>query len=528
MKEYPLEERVIGHVLHDAAGRHGDRPYVFFDEAVYTYADAERLSNQLAAGLRKLGVKRGEPVAIMMANCPEYLWVVFALGKLGALGVPLNTGLKGALLGYQLADSGCQRVIADAEFVGVLEEGSGRPLEIVVREAADTGGGSHGKAISLCEVLAAGTGLEDTPPDTVVDFCDPWLIMYTSGTTGPSRGVLCPHAHPQTVGYRVVQYFGIGPADRMYTFLPLFHGNALWYSALAALWGGASIALVRRFSASRFWADIRRYQATEFNAIMSVAAILEKVVPVPEEQDNSLRLAFVVPLPVNRRELEERWGLQMVSNYGMTELPPVTMLTPGEGYSQGDTSGRPIEGVEIDIVDDKDRALPPGTVGEVVVRPTEPWTSFIEYHGKPETTAAAFRNAWFHTGDRGMLDEEGHFHFVDRKKDAIRRRGENISAHEIEQILRGHPGITDVAAVGVPSELGEEEVAVYVVRGTDELTEATVVEYAREELASYMVPRYVAFVQSLPKTGSEKVEKYKVKERALAEYRNLWDRERAR
>ena len=523
MQVYPLEERTIGHILADAAARNGERPYLMFGDDVYSYTDAERLSNELAAGLARAGVGRGDHVAIMMENCPEYLWLVFALGKLGAVGVPINNAAKGALLGYYLDDADCTLAVADAAYADAVCEAADTAGVALRAVYARSDGVVEPDGPTLDSLLEDGAGAE--APEADVSFHDPWLIMYTSGTTGPSKGCVCPHAHPQTVGYRVTANFSIGPDDVFYTCLPLFHGNALWYQALTAIWAGASVALVPRFSASRFWSDVQRYRCTFFSAIMSVATILEKAEPVPEEADNPLRIAFVVPLPRERRALEQRWGLELVCNYSMTELFPPYVLRAGEGYENPGSSGTAAAGIEARIVDEQDNELPAGEVGEVVVRADEPWTIFTEYYKKPEATAAAFRNLWFHTGDRGRLDSDGHFHFADRAKDAIRRRGENISAHEIEEIVTVDPRVKEAAAVPAPSELGEEDVAIYVVRADASLTERHVVEYARDNMAYYMVPRYVAFLDELPKTPTHKIAKYLLRERAQEEYSTMWDRE---
>ena len=523
MHVYPLEERTIGHILADVAGRHAARTYLTFGDDVYSYAEVERLTNELAAGLTEAGVEAGQHVAIMMENCPEYLWLVFALGKLGAVGVPINNAAKGALLGYYLDDADCVHAVADGAYASLLGEAAaaaGVELQSVLPR---DDGAAELPGPRLADVFAAGGGAG--PPATDVSFSDPWLIMYTSGTTGPSKGCVCPHAHPQTVGYRVADNFALGPDDVLYTCLPLFHGNALWYSALSALWAGGSVALAPRFSARGFWGDIQRYGCTFFSAIMSVATILEKAEPVPEEKDNPLRLAFVVPLPREREELERRWGLEFVCNYSMTEIFPPYVLGPGEGYDNQGTSGTTAAGIQARLVDEHDHEVPAGEVGEVLVRPDEPWTIFTEYYKKPEATSEAFRNLWFHTGDRARLDADGHFHFADRAKDAIRRRGENISAHEIEEIVTVDTRVKEAAAVPAPSDLGEEDVAIYVVRSDPSLTERDVVEYARDNMAYYMVPRYVQFVDELPKTPTHKIAKYVLRERVATEYAGMWDRE---
>lgn len=523
MHIYPLEQRTIGTILADCARRHGERTYLTFGEDVYSYEDAERLSNRLAAALFELGIRAGDHVAIMMDNCPEYLWLVFALGKLGAVGVPINTAAKGAQLGYYLDDADCSYAVADSGYVDAISEAAAES-GVVLRGLIAGADCTPAPGTPGLHALLEG-GEDAVTPQTAVSFSDPWLIMYTSGTTGPSKGCVCPHAHPQTVGYRVAANFELGPEDVMYTCLPLFHGNALWYSALAALWAGASVALVPRFSASRFWSDIHRYGCTVFSAIMSVATILEKADPVPEERDNSLRLAFVVPLPREREALEARWGLEFVCNYSMTEIFPPFVLRPGAGHDNPGTSGTRADGIEARIVDENDCDVPQGSVGEVVVRPVEPWTIFTAYYKKPEATAEAFRNLWFHTGDRARIDADGHFHFADRATDSIRRRGENISAHEIEEIVSVSGRVREAAAVPAPSELGEDDVAIYVVRADASLTEREVVEYARDHMAYYMVPRYVCFLDALPKTPTHKIAKYLLRERAQAELESMWDRE---
>jgi crotonobetaine/carnitine-CoA ligase len=443
----------------------------------------------------------------MMDNHPSFLWTVFALGKLGAVGVPLSTHAKGYLLRYYLEDSDATAVVAGDGYREALAEA----VPELPLWSAD-------------ELLEA---TDETSPAVAAEvrFNEPWLIMYTSGTTGPSKGVVCPHAHPQTVGYRMADRFGLTAADRIYVCLPLFHGNALFYASLAALWAGGSIALVERFSASRFWADVKRYGCTMVNAIMAVATVLEKMEPSEDERDNPLRIMFIVPLPRERQKLEQRWGVDMWCNFAMTELFPVTVVGAGEGLDKPTTSGTLAPGFDLAILDDDDLECPPGVPGEICVRSHDPWTIFTEYYGKPEATKDAFRNLWFHTGDRAYLDTDGHLHFVDRKKDAIRRRGENISAHEIEAILKLDPRIRDAAAVPVPSDLGEDDVCVYVVRDGDALDERQVIELAAANMAYYMVPRYVGFLDELPQTATHKVAKYLLRERAQGEYRTLFDRE---
>ena len=525
--DLPIESRTIGHVLRLQAERQPDAPFMLNGDRVFTYADTDRLSSQLARGFRRWGIRPGDRVALMLENSPEYVLSLFALNKIGALSVPINTAARGDLLSYFVRDVGSSHVLVNGEHLTVLREALGEAPDIALCHVPTddhpvTPAGMPAWHGMLDDGEAGGDGF-----DLVSRGWDPWLVLYTSGTTGPSKGNVCPNAHSLAIASFQTRRMQIDPQDRMFTFLPLFHGNALNYSTLTALWGGAAICLERRFSASRFWSDVHRYGATQFNAMMIVTSILEKLPPTPEEADNPVRLAMMVPPPANRRELEDRWGLKIISQYAMSEASPIAILDPGDAYDKPRTSGKLVDNLEIRIVDENDVEVPRGTPGEVVLRPKEPWTIFNEYYGKPEATAKAFRNLWFHTGDRAYLDDDDYLYFVDRVKDAIRRRGENISAYEIEMVMQKNPRIREIAAVPAPSEMGEDEVAVFVVPADPDLTEREVVDYAVGQMAYFMVPRYVAFVESMPKTPSQKIQKTSLREQAKKAAEFMWDREAA-
>lgn len=524
MIDLPLEERVLARVLRRAAEAQPEWPFILHGDQVFSYADTEQLSAQLARGLMKWGVAKGARVATILDNSPRYILTLFAVAKLGALNVPINTAARGELLRYYLRDADCTHVIVQDSYLQVLREawpGLNLPLALVRSEEIP----DQEKLPTWEDLLADGEPFRESALDVTLNAWDPWLILYTSGTTGPSKGSICPNAHSLTIGRTQATRMALEPSDRIYTCLPLFHGNALNYSTLTALWARATIALETRFSARRFWPDIRRYRATQFNAMMIVTSTLEKLPVTPEERDNPVRIAALVPPPANRRQLEERWGLKIISQYALSEACPVAVLGPGEAYDKPLTSGRIADNIELRIVNENDIEVPRGTAGEIVIRTRQPWTMFSGYYGKPEATLAAFRNLWFHTGDRAYLDEDGYLFFVDRVKDAIRRRGENISAFEIETILQGHEAILEAAAVPVPSELGEEEVAVFIVKAAPELTERAVIDYAVRKMAYFMVPRYVKFVDELPKTPSQKISKPALRELAQATYKEMWDRE---
>jgi crotonobetaine/carnitine-CoA ligase len=379
----------------------------------------------------------------------------------------------------------------------------------------------------LVDIATFGHESVQEPDRDGVLASDPQYIMYTSGTTGPSKGVISPHSQAHGVGRSLAQNYGYRPDDVLYTCLPLFHGNALWYSAYAALWADCTLAVSPRFSAGSFWDEIRATGATQFNSLGAMTNILLRAPASPRDREHRVRQAMIVPLSRETyREVSERFGVQVTSLYAMTETFAVTMFTPDDPESKGASAGRPRGLSEIQIVSDEDDPLPTDEVGEICVRPCEPGIMMSGYYKMPEATVRDTRNLWLHTGDRGRLDEDGYLYFVDRKKEAIRRRGENISAYEVEMLVAKHPCVLEVAAVPVASELSEDEVMIYVVcRDGHKVSEEELVRFANRNMAHFMVPRFVHFIDALPKTASEKIEKYKLKTWAEQNRASLWDRE---
>jgi crotonobetaine/carnitine-CoA ligase len=380
----------------------------------------------------------------------------------------------------------------------------------------------------MCVDLAAFAGIPAQEPDhTAVRAIDPQYIMYTSGTTGPSKGVVSPHSQAHGVGRSLAQHFGYRPDDVLFTCLPLFHANALWYSTYAALWADCTLALSPRFSAGTFWDEIRAAGATQFNSLGAMTNILLRAPASPAERDHRVRQAMIVPLSrESYREVSDRFGVKVTSLYAMTETFAVTMFTPDDSEAKGASAGKPRGLAEVQIVSDEGDPLPTGEVGEICVRPCEPGIIMSEYYKMPEATVRDTRDLWLHTGDRGRLDQEGYLYFVDRMKEAIRRRGENISAYEVEMLIARHPSVLEVAAVPVASELSEDEVMVYVVcRDGHTVSAEDLVRFANRNMAHFMVPRFVHFIEAMPKTASEKIEKYKLKTWAEQNRAALWDRE---
>lgn len=523
-----MKDRTLGAVLRHQSARQPDKPFLLFEGGSTSYAEADRLATGVALNLRRLGVRKGDHVAVFMENHPHMLWTLFGLGMLGAVAVPLNTAAKGDQLLYFLRQSRSSAIVADAHLMAnVAPHLPSLPdlRRVIVRGGdAPAADGNGPDAIDFSELIRpaadAGEALEP------VAFSDVQLIMYTSGTTGPSKGVLCTHGMEQTGGLFMTQAMGYRDGDVLYTCLPLFHANALRVTVNAALWAGGTVALARRFSARQFWDDIRSSGATQFNALGAMANIILRQPPSPDDRNHKVRLCNVVPaFPAEiAAQFKQRFGIAITSLYGSTEAccPLFAVDVPPE---KGPSCGRLVHPFEIRVADDDDFELPHGEVGEWLIRCSEPWYIFQGYYDMPGETLGALRNGWFHTGDRGYRDEDGFFYFVDRKKESIRRRGENISSYEVELAISQHPAVLEVAVVPYPSELGEDEVLAFVVN-RDGMTvgEQELVAYCEERMAKFMVPRYVSFIAELPKTPSEKIEKYKLRRQAEAEPGRLWDR----
>jgi crotonobetaine/carnitine-CoA ligase len=532
MRDYELHERTMGRILAEKAARIPDQTFLIWEGQRWSYAELEAMTNRYAHGFEALGIGHGDHVAVMLPNCAEFFWVCWGLGKIGAVAVPINTAAKGEMLRYFVDQSDATCVVVDDEWVdrvAAIASQLGKVERYVYRgphKTAVRGLGARGVPVHTLAQLDSGD--DSPPPLDAVSHDDTHLIMYTSGTTGPSKGVMCPHSQGHAVGRALALDYGYRPDDVLYTCLPLFHGNAIWYTCYAALWADAAIALSPRFSATRFWDEIRASGATQFNTLGAMTNIIWKLPPGPHERETRLRLCMAVPVPREiYAEMQARYGVTITSVFAMTENFAMTRFTPDDPPDKAGSAGSPRGACELRIVDDDERDLATGQVGEIWMRPLQPGSTMKGYYKMAEATANEFVGDWFKTGDRGHLDADGYLYFVDRKKEAIRRRGENISAYEVELILSRHPAILEVAAIPVASEMSEDDVMVYVVREPGEtLAHADVVQFAAEHMSYFMVPRFVEFIDELPKTASEKLEKYKLKRDAQERRAELWDREK--
>lgn len=500
----------------------------------FTYRDMDLWSSRVANGLHGLGVGKGRHTALFMGNSAEHLAAFFAIGKLGAVSVPVNTAARGELLRYYLTQSDSESVIVDASLADRLSEVLPQlPLikRVILLRTGD--GSAHTVPPSSAyetidfETLESAAG--DAPPNADVKCSDLLMLAYTSGTTGPSKGSMLSHAAALTYGTSAAEVHGYRTSDIFYVCLPLFHNNALLAAMGAALVCGASVVLSRRFSVSRFWSEIRDSHATITNFLGSMSSFLWSSPPSPADADNDLRLVSMAPTPKYAADFEKRFGLRAMNNYGLSDFGMATAFTDHEPPAKLGSIGRPRRGMKVKIVNDDDFEVPVGEVGEIVMQCEDPWRATTGYYKMPEATLAAHRNQWFHTGDRGLCDADGYFWFVDRKKDCIRRRGENISAFEVEQIIATHPDIANAAVFPVATQTNDEEVGAAIVRrpGT-KVTEKDLVEHCQRNMAYFMVPRFIQFRDALPVTVNQKVEKFRLRQEFEgAQQSHVWDREAA-
>jgi crotonobetaine/carnitine-CoA ligase len=530
MKNVEPECRTLPHILRSQAADRPDATYLRFgDRRALTFGSVDAESTCVANSLRRLGVTAGDRVAMLLPNCPELVVTWFAAAKLGAVEVPVNVELRGSLLSHVLANSGAEVLVCHRDLLaGVARVLNAVPtlrtVVVVDGDPADaTTAGIHVPGLLSFGELLTGRSVEI---DVVVGYADPMAILYTSGTTGPAKGAVLPHNQYYVWVDLYARSLGLTSDDTYFTPLPLFHADGQLWGAYFPLVYGTQGSFVEKFSASRYWQDVRASGATATNLLGAMGHILWKQDPRPDDRDNPLRVAQAIPMLSIKEEFEERFGMRLVTGYGQTETNWVSYDTVGE-FRPGSCGKVADEHFEVQIVDEHDEPLPVGSIGEIVVRPKQPWSISLGYHANPAETQRTWRNLWFHSGDAGHLDEDGWLYFSDRIKDVIRRRGSNISAFELESILCELPDIEECAAVAVPSELSEDDVMVFVVvADSSGLQPADVLEHCREHMPRFMVPRYVEIgTERLPRTPTEKISKPELRKRGVGA--NTWDAEMA-
>jgi crotonobetaine/carnitine-CoA ligase len=491
----------------------------FADGSEWTWRQTRAIARQTAIGLAALGVRQGDNVLSWLPNGPDAIRTWFGLNYLGAVYVPINLAYRGGVLAHVVANSDARLIVAHADLVGRLAEIDRAALTaaVVLNGEAPS---IPGLMMHARDALAPAGG--ELPP--LVREIAPWdmqSIIYTSGTTGPSKGVMSSYLQLYTMGTE--SFPSLDADDRFMVNLPLFHvgGTAGVYAMLAL---GGSIAIVEAFDTASFWRVVTETGTTACVLLGVMATFLVKQPPGPQDRAHTLTAAIMVPLCEDAAAFSARFGCDVYTVFNMTEVS--TPLRSGINPSPLATCGRPRPGIDARVVDENDCEVAPGSVGELIVRTDRPWAMNHGYYKNPEATAKAWRNGWFHTGDAFRIGEDGQYFFVDRMKDAIRRRGENISSFEVETEICAHPAVKEAAAVAVPSEFAEEEVlaVVSLVEGAT-LDPAELIAFLTPRMAHFMVPRYVRIVADLPKTPTQKVQKHLLRREGTTA--DTWDREEA-
>ncbi|MFA4916176.1 MAG: ATP-dependent acyl-CoA ligase [Syntrophales bacterium] len=532
MYKIPFEgdQRTIGYMLEDRVKKYPDKVFGYITGETVTYAQLGERVNRVANSLLDLGIKKGDIVSIMMSNCPEYIYTWFALGKIGAIEAVVNTAFKGETLEYFINYGGAAVIVTDEDLVERfcdLQNSLTELKKIIVRKVPTFEGKIQDSKFEIIPYERLFEGSAEDPKSEKPRYMDPLAIMYTSGTTGASKGVVASHNSCFTASADYIEILGLTPEDRLYGCLPLFHMNAQFLTTLSTLVLGTTCALVEKFSASRFWDDIRKYEATVFNFLGPMI----NVIWIQPEKDNDAdvpaRVALGVPVPHDlERPFEKRFNLKLFQCFGSTEANTIAATPLNEETPVG-SCGKPLPHYEIKIVDDDDNEVPPGVRGEFVYRPKRPFTMMLGYYKKPEATIEVTRNLWYHFGDYGKKDENGFLYFLDRKKECMRRRGENISASEVESVVNKYPGVMESAASGVWADMGEEEVKISIILkdGAEPIDPVELMRHCEKGLPWYAVPRYFECRDDFPRTPTGKVAKFKLKEEGTHD--NLWDREAA-
>ena len=518
----PPHPRTLPGLLAARAQSTPDRALLTCGGEAWTVADAAGIAARHASALAAAGIGRGDRVALFCSNRPEFMRVVLGCAWLGAIAVPVNVACRGPQLQYYLANSGARLIAVES---GLLPELGGVDVASVALERVWVVGGDGGNAPAA---WASRTVAMPAPGEPVAPAAlspgDTFAILYTSGTTGPSKGVCCPHAQLIAWGEHTARLLGVTRDDVLGTTLPLFHVNAMngFFQALVT---GASQVIEPRFSASTFWDTMATRGATVGYLLGAMVPMLLGRPACAAERAHRMRIALGPGVPAALHErFRERTGVALLEGYGSTETNFVIAAVPGEG-AEG-TMGRLQPGFSACVADADDTELPPGEAGELLLRADQPFAFATGYWGMPEKTVEAWRNLWFHTGDRVVRDAEGRFRFVDRLKDAIRRRGENVSSWEVEQVLLSHPSVAVAAVFPVRSELAEDEVmAAIVPEAGATIDPVELVRFCETRMPHFAVPRYVDCVDDLPRTENGKVRKVVLRERGVTAA--TWDREAA-
>lgn len=559
--ELEREGEIVTHRLEKWAKEIGDRPFFYYgeDEIKLTFREFNELANSIGHQLGEIGIGKGDRVSLFLKNPYTTALSMFGIWKIGAIYCPINFNYKGRLLSYQIRDTNPKLLITETEFIPLINEIKDEipNLKVVVYTPKK---GNHDynpshihfsldkkfSEYSFGELL---TG-ERTNPGIELKYMDTANIIYTSGTTGPAKGVVQPYRWMNNYIFNWRRLFN--QEDVIYSDLPLYHVGAAFFNIARAGWVGCQVAVWDRFSSTDFWPRINKSGATTAILLDVMTPWLMNVKETPEDYKNPLNKAYMQPLPQYHHQVAERFGFDFViSGFGQTEaghgaiciIKELDQGTPADlykGYSHEEIveiarkyditlvdgrselkkgfMGKASSLFEANIFNPNDNECKNGEVGELVYRPKFPYLILNEYFAKPEATLKAFRNLWFHTGDACYKDDDGNYYFVDRMGGVIRVRGELVSSYQVEDIINRHPKVQVCAAFPIPAEVGDEDdIVVFIVPKVSNLVEEEIRIWTKKEMPKFMQPKYIRFIDDLPRTPTSKVEKYRLREKIKSE-----------
>lgn len=509
-----------------ARAANGEKPLLICRGETLTYRDAHIRSNCIANSLKELGLGKGDVLATFMYNSVDHAAIWFACAKLGAIWAPLNVSLHKEDLLYSLIDSGAKFVVVDTDLIQAYSSvRADLPAGLVeiLWQSPDREPVEEQGFLDFTTLLEASG---DTPEVDIAPD-DPLAIVYTGGSTSMPKGVLAPHLYYIAAGMRYRDIVEPVPDDVHFANSHFFHSGGQQFGVSGPLFCGITGVMTKWFSVSQYWKIVRETGATIIDPLGTMMSALLTRPPSESDTDHRVRLGIGIASGQVRRELrdqfEERFGIPLLEVYSMTEMG-VLLFSERQHDRRAGSSGRSYGWADVMIADEMDMPLPPGVTGQILLRPNAPNTFMKEYVNKPAETLAAWRNLWYHTGDLGYLDEDGYLYFVGRKAYWIRRRGENVSAFEVEKVITAHEAVADCAVVGVPAELGEEDIKAYVqLKEGHTLDPAELVSWCAGRIAYFKVPRYIEFVTDFPRTLT-KAEIARHELRALG-VGNAWDSE---
>lgn len=524
MPDYTGPQRTVGNVLRNAVALWDEQTWLIVNDEQVSFRDMAERSATVAAGLLQQGIGLGDTVLVMLPNSVEFVAVWLGLARIGAIQVPVNSAYRGRILANIVNDSLARTIIIESEHLETLA--AVKPelehLQQLIVYAECAGGtpelpeplAQQCRSVPFAELLRGSSSA--LPPEPC--HRDLVGIMYTSGTTGPSKGVMVTHAHAYqyAAGDNALR---LGPGDIYYAPLPMFHIAGQWAVIYNCLIRGATAVIKRRFSITDFWGDIDRHGVTTTFLLGAMGSFLFR--STSRERHTSLKKVLMSPLIPELNSFRRRFGVEVCTAYGSTEVNGciATDLSPPNARTCGRVR---TDKFDVKLVDDDDVEVPLGQVGELVVRPREPWIVMAGYWNRPQDTVAAWRNLWLHSGDLMCSDADGYYYFVDRSKDAIRRRGENISSREVETEINAHSAVLESAVFGIDSEHTEQEVmAAVVLRQGETLSPETLIGFLEPRMPRFMLPRYVQMLDELPRTPTGKIQKFELRARGP---RLAWDR----